>query len=100
MASNSISQPFVKCCYQFPLRFLTPCHDGVAGAAERGQASSRVTNVTNLPANTDTNVTEPSAGAALLPEPPGIPWGRAGALLQYPKHRNTMEKLALQCGMS
>lgn len=97
MASNSISQPFVKCCYQFPLCFLTLCH---TGAAERGQASSRVTNVTNLLVNTDTNVTEPSPGAALLPEQPGIPWGRARALLQYPKHQNTMEKLAWQCGMS
>lgn len=75
MASNSISQPFVKCCYQFPLCFLTLCHDSVA--AERGQASSRVTNVTNLLVNTDTNVTEPSAGAALLPEQPGIPRGPA-----------------------
>lgn len=78
MASNSTSQPFVKCYYQFPLCFLPPCQDSAPRAAEQGQASSRVTNVTNLLVNTDTNVTEPSAGAALLPEPPGIPRGPAG----------------------
>ncbi|KAI1232803.1 hypothetical protein IHE44_0006645 [Lamprotornis superbus] len=69
-------------------------------AVERGQASSRVTNVTHLLVNTDTNVTEPSAGAELLPEQPGTPGALPGPCCNILKHRDTMEKLALQCGMS
>lgn len=97
MASNSISQPFVKCYYQFPLCFLTPCHSSVpsppwhAGAAEGGQASSQVTHVTNLLVNTDTYGTEPSAGSVLLPEQPGSPGAMPRAPLPCPKHRYTME---------